>query len=232
MFSIFTTETGELDLDQAAQAVQRCTAAYFRIKSELPKRADDLFVRNENHERALRAFLAEQPVPLGIHAIQVYIACLSRARDIGAIDAGDVGHYLYPAQIAMQAWKLANPPQRRQERWATPPSKGNHVAAEQSLATPSEGEQEAKQAAKSARGTQEQLPPTPSKGNQPTPHEAGRQTTAATPPAAQSTTQPLDSKELLRSGLPLATDYIHPNPAIQQAIQPQSATPARKEAAA
>ncbi len=223
MASIFTTETGELDLDQATQAVQRCTAAYFRIKADLSKRAD-LFDRNENHERALRAFLAELPVPLGIHAIQVYIACLSRARDIGAIDPGDVGHYLYPAQIAMQAWKLANPPQRRQEKWATPPSKGNHAAAEQGLATLIEGEQVAKQAAKSALGTQEQPPPTPSKGNQPSTREAGAQSTAT----AQSTPQPTDSTELLRRGLPLATDYIHPNPA----IQPQSAIPPRKDAAA
>ncbi len=216
MFSIFTTETGELDLDQAAQAVQRCTAAYFRVMESLSKRAD-LFKTQEVQQQALKAFLAELPLLLGIHSIQVYIACLSRARDIGAIDAGDVGHYLYPAQIAMQAWKLANPPQRRQREMNThPPSKGNHAAAEQSPAAPSEGEQWANIAAKSGQGTQEQLPPTPSKGNQPTPHEAGRQTTAN----AQSTAQPTDSTELLRSGLPLPTDYVHPNPAIQQAIQP------------
>ncbi len=231
MASIFTTETGELDLDQAAQAVQRCTAAYFRVMESLSKRAD-LFKTQEVQQQALKAFLAELPLLLGIHAIQVYIACLSRARDIGAIDPGDVGHYLYPAQIAMQAWKLANPPQRRQEKWATPPSKGNHVAAEQGLTALIESEQVANIAAKSAQGTQEQPPPTPSKGNQPTPHETGRQSPTATPQAAQSTTQPSDSKELLRSGLPLPTDYVHPNPAIQQAIQPQSATPERKDAAA
>ncbi len=220
MASMFTTETGELNLNLAAQAIQRCTAAYFRVKADLPKRAD-LFACNENHEKALRAFLAELPVLLGIDSIQVYIACLARAHDIGAIDSADIGQYLYPTQIALQAWKLANPPQHRQEKRATPPPKGNHVAGEQSPATPSEGEQKVKVAAESALGTPEQPPPSPSKGNQSGPPETGRQSTAT----AQSTTQPTDSTELLRRGLPLATDYVHKNPAIQQAIQPLAWTP-------
>ena len=120
--SPYETETGELDMTEAMRAIQRCCEAFYHVKFELSKKADDA-EQYDNNVKACEAFRAELPILLGLQSYQVYTACIGKGLSIGAIDLVDSSRYLYAAQAAMAAYRLAHPPQRA---GATPlPSRGN-----------------------------------------------------------------------------------------------------------
>ncbi|MFZ0395919.1 MAG: hypothetical protein WCF17_05895 [Terracidiphilus sp.] len=133
-----TTETETPDVYN--QTIQRCAAAYHRVRAELSPRAIPAEDQRNNY-KAFQAFAAELPVLRNPDSFQLYIACIAQGAAIGAIDVVDLGRFCHIAQTAMSAWKLANltvPAAQEKERaakkkeelaqrTATPlPPKGNH----------------------------------------------------------------------------------------------------------
>ena len=122
--------------DVYTQTIERCAAAYHRVRAELKKDAI-YFEDQENKHKAYLAFAAELPVLRDPDSFQLYVACIGKGAAIGAIDIVDIGRFCHIAQTAMSVWKLANltiPAAQEKERaakkkeeMATPlPSKGNH----------------------------------------------------------------------------------------------------------
>ncbi len=100
-----TTETETPDVYN--QTIQRCAAAYHRVRAELSPRAIPAEDQRNNY-KAFQAFAAELPVLRNPDSFQLYIACIAQGAAIGAIDVVDLGRFCHIAQTAMSAWKLAN----------------------------------------------------------------------------------------------------------------------------
>ena len=93
--------------DVYTETIQRCAAAYRRVRAELAPRsipAED----QRNNYKAFQAFAAELPVLRDPDSFQLYVACIAKAAGIGAIDIVDIGRFCHIAQTAMSVWKLAN----------------------------------------------------------------------------------------------------------------------------
>ena len=69
--------------DVYTQTIERCAAAYHRVRAELPVLRDP-------------------------DSFQLYVACIGKGAAIGAIDIVDIGRFCHIAQTAMAVWKLAN----------------------------------------------------------------------------------------------------------------------------
>ncbi len=122
--------------DVYTETIERCAAAYHRVRAELPGGATP-YRNQENNHKAFLAFAAELPVLRDPDSFQLYVACIGKGAAIGAIDIVDIGRFCHIAQTAMAVWKLANltiPAAQEKERLAqekaqkqaTPlPSKGN-----------------------------------------------------------------------------------------------------------
>ncbi len=122
--------------DVYTQTIERCAAAYHRVRAELPGGATP-YRNQENNHKAFLAFAAELPVLRDPDSFQLYVACIGKGAAIGAIDIVDIGRFCHIAQTAMAVWKLANltiPAAQEKERLAqekaqkqaTPlPPKGN-----------------------------------------------------------------------------------------------------------
>ncbi len=93
--------------DVYTETIERCAAAYHRVRAELKKDAI-YFEDQENNHKAFLAFAAELPVLRDPDSFQLYVACIGKAAGIGAIDIVDVGRFCHIAQTAMSIWKLAN----------------------------------------------------------------------------------------------------------------------------
>ena len=116
------------------QTIQRCAAAYHRVRAELPPKEIGYRADALNQNKASLAYIAELPLLIDPAAFQLYIAGVAQGVGIGAIDLGDAGRLCHLAQTAMSAWKLINliipaaqaKEQKEAERKATPlPPKGN-----------------------------------------------------------------------------------------------------------
>ena len=106
--------------DVYTQTIQRCAAAYHRVRAELAPRAIPAEDQRNNY-KAFQAFAAELPVLRDPDSFQLYVACIAKGAAIGAIDVVDLGRFCHIVQTAMSVWKLANltiPAAQEKERLA------------------------------------------------------------------------------------------------------------------
>ena len=120
------------------QTIDRCAAAYRRVRAELKPKDIGYNADRENNYKAYLAFSAELPILSNPASFQLYVACIAKGVAIGAIDIGDAGRLCHIVQTAMSVWKLANltipaaqnkekEAARRSEQKETPlPPKGNY----------------------------------------------------------------------------------------------------------
>jgi hypothetical protein len=98
------SQSEEITPDVYTQTIERCAAAYHRVRAELPQGAT-YFEDQENSHKAFLAFAAELPILRDPDSFQLYVACIGKG---AAIDIVDIGRFCHIAQTAMAVWKLAN----------------------------------------------------------------------------------------------------------------------------
>ena len=182
-------ETSPATLD-FNQSIQRCAAAYHRVRAELP--SDPYYHADlRNQHKAFLAFAAELPLLIDPPSFQLYIACIGQGAAIGAIDPVDVGRLCHIANTAMSAWKLAN--------LIAPAAQATERAARQAP-LPAEGNQSEEKAVPSQpqqphRG-EETATPLPPKGNQPEAQcrQAGSESRPQQPSKGEEKSAPLPPK--------------------------------------
>lgn len=104
-----TTQSQPQPVDQWDQTIERCAAAYHRVRAELKKGALSWSSdAQENQHVAYLAFAAQLPILRDPYSIHLYVACIGRGVSIGAIDIADAGRFCHIANTAVSIWKLCN----------------------------------------------------------------------------------------------------------------------------
>src|SRR5579863_5011911 len=93
--------------DTFTATIDRCAAAYQRVRAELKKGAT-YFPDQENQHKAYLAFSAELPILYDPDSFRLYVACIAKGVAIGAVDIADAGRLCHIVQTAMSIWKLVN----------------------------------------------------------------------------------------------------------------------------
>ncbi|HTX75692.1 MAG TPA: hypothetical protein VMD29_05740, partial [Terracidiphilus sp.] len=73
------------------ETIDRCAAAYRRVRAELKPKDIGYNADRENNYKAYLAFSAELPILSNPASFQLYVACIAKGVAIGAIDIGDAG---------------------------------------------------------------------------------------------------------------------------------------------
>src|SRR5215472_8636180 len=123
---------------QITAAVQRCNEAWQKVRSQLPPDAGR-HAQADNNELCRWAFLDQLPILCNPESFQTWIACIAQGVVLGVIDLADAGRYCHLAHSAIAAWRLANPPQKKEKHTPLPPPNGNHVEGENHPSAPEPG---------------------------------------------------------------------------------------------